>query len=109
MPRDCRGKFYSISPIPFASFKEKDCPSNLDSLDDFAIVREMVDFPVAAIPFNQNMHGNCGEKAHSLINEEYQFSCRENTHLHVDPHMRLFRTKRFERILKACLIPETVK
>jgi hypothetical protein len=54
MPRDCRGKFYSISPIPFASSKEKYCPSNLDSLDIFAIVRETV----SAIPFNQNMHGN---------------------------------------------------
>jgi hypothetical protein len=39
----------------------------LDRLNDFAMVREMVDFPVPAIPFNQNMHLPCGDEAHSLI------------------------------------------
>jgi hypothetical protein len=39
----------------------------LDWLNFLAIVREMVDFPVPAIPFNQNMQLACGDEAHSVI------------------------------------------
>jgi hypothetical protein len=62
------GKSFRAFPqSPSPLLKKKLAPSDLVSLKDFAIVREMVDFPVPAIPFNQNMHLPWREQDHSLI------------------------------------------
>lgn len=53
---------WSASPL----LKKKLAPNNFASLKDSATVREIVDFPVLAILFNQKIYLSCGEKAHSL-------------------------------------------
>ena len=53
------------SPLPL--LKKKLAPSYLLSLKCWAIVLLIVDLPVPAIPFNQNMHLLSGFEAHSLI------------------------------------------
>jgi hypothetical protein len=59
--------FLAFPRSPSPLLKKKLAPNDLDWLNDVAIVREMVDFPVPAIPFNQNMHLPWGDAAHSLI------------------------------------------
>ena len=53
------------SPSPL--LKKKLAPSCLLSVKCWAIVLLIVDLPVPAIPFNQNMHLLSGFEAHSLI------------------------------------------
>lgn len=62
------GKSFLVFPrSPSPLLKKKLTPSDWDRLNDFAIVREIVEFSIPAIPFNQNMHLSCGDEAHSLI------------------------------------------
>lgn len=53
----------SASPL----LKKKLAPGCLFCLKDKATVRDMVDFPVPAIPFNQKMQLPCGDAAHVAI------------------------------------------
>lgn len=65
LPCDRWKKPFSIASIGFASLEI--APRDFASLKNSATVREIVDLPVPAIPFNQKTHRSCGEKAQSLI------------------------------------------
>jgi hypothetical protein len=54
-----------LSPSPL--LKKKLAPRTLLSLKYLAIVREIVDLPVPALPFSQKIGLSCGDEAQSLI------------------------------------------
>lgn len=62
------GKRLFALPRSFSPFlKKKLAPSSPFSFRRCATVLEIVDFPVPAIPFSQNMHFPCGDIAHFSI------------------------------------------
>lgn len=78
---------YSIPSVPIAPYKEKLAPSNLSWLKDFAIVREIVDFPVPALSFSQ-IDIFPGETKPSLwFDEGFWCLCQEGTPLHAGLHI----------------------
>lgn len=59
-------KYLALPRSPSPCLKKYVAPSSPLSLNDRAIVRAMVDFPVPAIPFSQRMHLLSWDVAHSL-------------------------------------------
>lgn len=59
--------FFAFPRSPLPLLKKKVAPRWSVSLSNFATVRDIVDFPVPAIPFSQKMLFWDGETAHSII------------------------------------------
>ncbi len=57
----------ACSTVPLASLEKKLAPRSPFSANGCAIVRDIVDFPVPAMPFSQNTHSPFGSSAHCII------------------------------------------